>query len=187
MYSDRIDDFSDKAMKNKYLKKEDFKFFEYDLSDCEMSDKSKKYKLEIDDNILEFNLDENNQPDGVWKLEKKEATDKFILCKECYVNGKLIKKYNFAYYHISKENKLLNGVIYYAKKDFVYKVIYVDFGIESIYFKVGEFGYLFYLTPQKKIAMLAARGVLLKYKDPLEVSLYETYNDEINKILELEN
>ena len=187
IYSQKIVDFSDKTMKNKYLKKEDFKYFEYDLSDCKMSDKSKKYRLELNDYILEFNLNENNQPDGIWREEKRNTEDKFIFCEECYVNGKLVKKYNYIYFPLSKENKLLNGVIYYSKKDFIYKVIYKNFKIERVYFKVGELDYMFFLDPQGKLEMMAARGLLTGYKDPIDIPLYETYKNEINKILEVEN
>ena len=187
IYSQKIVDFSDKTMKNKYLKKEDFKYFEYDLSDCKMSDKSKKYRLELNDYILEFNLNENNQPDGIWREEKRNTEDKFIFCEECYINGKLIKKYNYIYFPLSKENKLLNGIIYYSKKDFIYKVIYKNFKIERVYFKVGELDYMFFLDPQGKLEMMAARGLLTGYKDPIDIPLYETYKNEINKILEVEN
>ena len=187
MYSKRVFDLSDKTMKDKYLKKEDFKYFEYDLSDCKMSDKSKKYKLELNGYVLKFNLDENNQPDGIWREEKKDTENKFIFCEECYINGKLVKKYNYVYFPLLKENKLLNGVIYYAKKDFIYKVIYKSFEIESIYFKAGGLDYMFFLKSQGKLGIMAARGLLTGYNEPIEIPLYEMYKSEINKVLELEN
>ena len=46
---------------------------------------------------------------------------------------------------------------------------------------------MFFLDPQGKLEMMAARGLLTGYKDPIDIPLYETYKNEINKILEVEN
>lgn len=186
VYSETIIDFSDKTMKNKYLKKSDFKYFEYNLSDCKMSDRSKTYSLKSNGYILEFNLNENNQPDGIWRRERTSDNDRYVTSEECYNDGKLIKKYEFIYFPLSKENKLIDGTIYYPKKDFTYNIEYINSEIKHIYFEVGDLDYFFSLNSKKKLRIIVASGVLLKHFDYKEMSLYDFYIDDINKLLELE-
>lgn len=187
IYPKTIIDFSDKTMKNKYLNKSDFKYFEYNLLDCKISDKSKKYKLELNGYILEFNLDENNQPDGIWREKGTNGEEKYIFCEECYINGKLIKKYNYTYFPISKETKLSKGMIYYVEKNFIYNVIYKNLEIESIYFEKDELDYFFYLNTEKKLKVMIAPGILLKHYEFTDIPLHETYKREINKILDIDD
>ena len=189
LYSKTSSSIEDKEMEKYYLKKEDFKYFEYDLSDCKVSPNSKSYILEIRkfNEMLYFNLNENNLPDGIWRREMVYSDESIIDKEECYSNGKLMKMFIYSYNVKTKERKLSTSIIYYPKKDFTYEVSYnIDKSdIKYIYFKKDRKDYFFTLSSKNKVSTKIGVGLVLEEDNQPWYSLYEFHKKDIQKIMEI--
>ena len=175
-----------KEIRHYFISTKDFEYFKYDISNCN-SNMGKKYELNFDnaEAKLYFYLNNKGEPTGIWTLNMRTENELVTYIEECYKDGKMVKKYIYYYNSLSKKRILTGGFIYYDKKGIEYYVTYNsdDQSIKAIYFGMNNNGYSFYLKDNKELVSMKTLFIEISNSK----SLYETYKNEINKILELEN
>ncbi len=174
-----------KEIRHYFISTKDFEYFKYDISNCTIKEENAK-KLDFSTGVeLYFHLDNEGNPIGKWELNLKTEDGIITVVEECYKDTKMIKKYIYSYNPYLKKRTLEIGAIYYPIKERIYYIDYNldDQAVKNVYLEMDNDIYRFYIKNKKELVI--TKTIISKY--PSFISLYETYKNEINKILEVEN
>lgn len=183
-YSQNLKNEINKEAKRFFISAKDFEYFKYNTSSCNVNGR-KQNKLDFSTGVeLYFNIDDKGNPIGKWELNLKTSDGTITIIEECYKDTRMVEKYIYSYNPLLKKRILESGAIYYPLKDRIYYVDYnsTDQSVKNIYLEVNNNVYRFYLKNDKKLMIMET----IISKNPDFTPFYDTYKNEIRKILELE-